>query len=107
MWRSVWRTDPSRVDTWNVGASPGVPTTYSVLPPPMSNTSAGPAERSRPDVAPRNVSRASSSPEITRTSKPWRRPTASVNSAPFSASRTALVATATRRFAPWRSAISR
>ena len=37
----MWRTEPMRVDTWKEGSSPGCPTTYSVLPPPMSNTSVG------------------------------------------------------------------
>ena len=42
MWRSVWRTEPSCVDTKNSTLSP-CPTTTSVLPPPMSSTSVGAA----------------------------------------------------------------
>ena len=38
-WRSVWRTEPMRVETWKPGSLPGSPVTYSVLPPPMSITS--------------------------------------------------------------------
>ena len=44
-----------------VRCAPGRPTTYSVLPPPMSITSTG-RRRHAPAVAPRNVRRASSSP---------------------------------------------
>ena len=40
--RSVWRTEPSCVDTKNSTPSPA-PTTISVLPPPMSSTISGPA----------------------------------------------------------------
>ena len=87
------------------GRRPGAPITYSVLPPPMSITSAVSVRR-RPAVAPRKVSRASSSPEMVRASIPKRSRRSSANSGPFSASRTALVATATIRSAPW-SSISR
>src|SRR5215218_6487097 len=57
----------------------------------------------RPAVAPRKVRRASSSPEIVRASTPYVSRRWSRNAAPFSASRTALVATATMRSAPSRS----
>ena len=56
---------------------PAWPVTYSVLPPPMSNTSVAPTVR--PAVAPRNVRRASRSPEITSVSKPCRRCTAAAH----------------------------
>ena len=65
----------------------------------MSITRVG-SSASRPAVAPRKVSRASSSPVMVSMSKPWRSRTAARNSSPFAASRTALVATATRRSAP-------
>ena len=56
------------------------PTTNSVEPPPMSITERRRASpRSRSLVAPRNVSRASSSPEIVRASRPKRSRTAAVN----------------------------
>ncbi len=57
----------------------------------MTTSSSPPA---RSDVAPRNVSADSSSPVIVRASRP-RSATAAVKSAPLSASRTALVSTAT------------
>ena len=69
-WRSVWRTTPAWVETWKLTSSP-LPTTSSVEPPPTSMTSVGvasPAARSL--VAPRKVSRASSSPAMTRASSP-------------------------------------
>ena len=78
-WRSVWRTAPDCVETWK-SSSPPAPTTYSVEPPPMSMTTTGsgaPAARSL--VAPRNVSRASSSPGIVRASSPKLVAHASVN----------------------------
>ena len=48
------------------GRRPAVPTTYSVLPPPMSITRASASPSAGPLVAPRKVSRASSSPEMVR-----------------------------------------
>ena len=80
---------PAWVETWK-SISPRAPVTSSVEPPPMSTTSSGVASpRSRAAVAPRNVSRASSSPLSVRASRPKRSRTAAVNSAPLSASRTA------------------
>ena len=58
-------------------------------------------------VAPRNVRRASSSPEIVRASMPKRCSRKSRNSGPFSESRMALVASATTGSAPSRSITSR
>ena len=70
------------------------PSTSSVEPPPMSTTSTGAASE-RPIVAPRKTSRASSSPESSRTRKPKRRSTSAQElDRPFEASRTALVAIA-------------
>src|SRR5215213_3192364 len=100
--RSVCRTEPIWVDSWNSGRSPGRPTTYSVEPPPMSMTTVS-RSSARPAVAPTKVRRASSSPEIVRASTPYVSRRWSRNAAPFSASRMALVATATMRSAPSRS----
>ncbi len=72
----------------------------------MTTTGSG-ASASRSPVAPANVSRASSSPEIVRASKPKSSRTRSRNAAPFSASRTALVRTATVCSAPASSIASR
>ena len=69
----------------------------------MTTSSSRPA---RSDVAPRNVSAASSSPVIVRASRP-RSATAPVRSAPLAASRTALVSTATAASAPSASIRSR
>src|SRR5260370_221281 len=44
--------------------------TYSVLPPPMSNTTTRPSRRPSPDRPPRSMSRASSSPLTTSTPRP-------------------------------------
>ncbi len=61
---------PACVETWK-STSPRSPTTSSVEPPPMSTTSSGrPSASSRAAVAPRNVSRASSSPDSVRPSSP-------------------------------------
>ena len=62
---------PSASRRGRSGSSPGWPITYSVLPPPMSITSVG-SSPGRPLVAPRKVSRASSSPEMIRGSTPKR-----------------------------------
>src|SRR6266850_549960 len=67
--------------------------TYSVLPPPMSNVSTGPDSGPSPCRTPRTVSRASSSPLTTSTSRPVVIPSASANERPLDAWRTALVAT--------------
>ena len=81
----------------SAGSSPGAPTTYSVLPPPMSMTSAGPPGGPSA-VAPRKVSRASSLAwDHPRVARRRSRRRLSASSAPFSASRMALVATATTR----------
>ena len=62
-WRSVWRTTPTWVETWKRDARRPRPTTNSVEPPPMSTTSSSrPSGGRAAAVAPRKVSRASSSP---------------------------------------------
>ena len=94
------------MDTRKAGSLPAWLVTYSVLPPPMSITSVC-APAARPLVAPRKVNRASSSPEMVRGSMPKRAPISSRKARPFSASRMALVATATTRSAPRRSITSR
>jgi hypothetical protein len=67
----------------------------------MSITTTGQAASAgRSLVAPRNVSRASSSPVIVRASRPNSAPTRWAQAAPSAASRTALVRTATVRRAP-------
>ena len=107
MWRSVWRTTPAWVETWN-SIFPPAPWTTSVEPPPMSTTTSGVVSAgSRSLVAPAKVSSASVSPSMVRASKPKRSRTACVNSAPFSASRTALVSTPIRVSAPSSSASRR
>ena len=69
-WRSVWRTTPACVETWNSTSLPA-PMTSSVEPPPMSSTSVGvTSSGSRSLVAPRKVRRASSSPDSTCGSRP-------------------------------------
>ena len=100
MWRSLMRTTPAGSETWKPAVRP-MPTTNSVEPPPMSITTVGSTAAGRPDIAPRNVSCASSSPLSTRASSPkLARARASANSAPLEASRTAEVSTA--RFASQR-----
>ena len=69
MWRSLIRTTPAFRDVWK----PTVwswPTTNSVEPPPTSITTVACGLRSRPDIAPMNVSWASCSPSSTRASSP-------------------------------------
>ena len=91
----MWRTEPIWVDTWKPSPSAAVPVTYSVEPPPMSITTVWARSCcARSAVAPRKVSRASSSPEIVRASIPKLSCSSSRNSGPFEASRMALVATA-------------
>ena len=68
----------------------------SVEPPPTSSSSV-PASSA---PTPRSVSSASSSPESRRVRKPYDHSTSPRNASPFSASRTALVATASVRSAP-------
>ncbi len=72
---------PSAWTRGTSGSPPGTPTTYSVLPPPMSITRVGVSPASTPAVAPLNVRRASSSPEMVRTSTRWRCRSASTRSA--------------------------
>src|SRR5437764_846652 len=74
--------------------SPPRPTMNSVLPPPMSTTSTCWSNTGTAWSTPRWMSRASSTPEITSTPTLALTRAASRNSSRFSASRTALVATA-------------
>src|SRR5882724_5297544 len=74
--------------------SPPRPTMNSVLPPPMSTTSTCCSNTGTAWSTPRWISRASSTPEITSTPTLALARAASRKSSRFSASRTALVATA-------------
>ena len=85
--------------------SPWLPTTSSVEPPPMSHTTTLRSNTGTAWSTPRWMRRASSNPEITSTSTPTSR-ARSMNTARFSASRTAEVATA-RMVAPWIAATCR
>src|SRR5215470_2056276 len=92
---SMRRTGPSGRVAW----APSLPrssATSSRLPPPRSPIS--PSASGMPDNTPWAERRASSSPEIMRTRTRQRRSTSATNSAPFLASRTAAVASRSRRF---------
>ena len=74
--------------------SPRSPTRISVLPPPMSTSTRRRSKTGTACSTPRWMRRASSTPEITSTSTPASSRARSRNTSAFSASRTALVATA-------------
>ena len=91
--RFVSRSAPSlRLAT--ASRLPRSPTMSSVLPPPMSHTSARRSKIGNAWSTPRWMRRASSTPDTISTSIPASRCTRSRKSSWFSASRTALVATA-------------
>ena len=95
------RTEPTS-KLWQKDTRPwGSPEMNSVEPPPVSITTRGP-EASRPKSAQAEVthSRASPSPERMSTVTPARCWAAERNSAPFSASRAALVADTAMASAP-------
>ncbi len=91
---SVRRTAPISHETTRSGNVP-VPTAYSVLPPPVSITPIVPPSAGSAETAPRYDASASSSPVSTCSGAPTIFSTRAAKAAPFSARRTALVATAT------------
>ncbi len=103
--RSVSRTAPS-LKLRAARVSPRSPTSTSVEPPPMSTSSRRRSKTGTAWSTPRWMSRASSTPEITSTSMPASSRARARNTSAFSASRTALVATA-RTVPPWLSAMRR
>src|SRR3712207_6453629 len=104
--RSGVGLEPSGSETCMSGPLDASPTMSCAEPPPRSTTSVGPShEVPTAETAPRNPSAASSSPEIRRILSPESSRTLSVNSSPFSASLTALVASMVGPGAPLRAAI--
>ena len=97
--RSVVRMAPNGNDS-SRSTRPSAASTSSSEPPPMSITTVRPTPRSKCASALRKERRASSSPLSKRTRMPVSARTRSRNAPPFSASRTALVATASMRDAP-------
>src|SRR5262245_60258108 len=91
--RFVSRTAPS-LKLRAVSTCPWCPTITSVEPPPMSHSSIRWSKTGTAWSTPRWMRRASSTPEITSTSTPASSQARRTNSSWFSASRTALVATA-------------
>ena len=72
-WRSVWRTEPAWVETWKSGSSRRLPDhELGAAAADVDARAAAARPASRALVAPRKVSRASSSPVIVRASKPKR-----------------------------------
>ena len=87
--------------------SPSAESASSTEPPPMSHVTIRPCPTSKCACALRNESRASSSPEMTRTVRPASFFTCRTNAPPSAASRTALVATHSMRSAPsWRASVT-
>jgi hypothetical protein len=99
--------EPRGSETRSCGPFAASPRMSWAEPPPRSTTSAGVShEKFCPsaETAPRKPRRASSSPEIKRTSRPAFSSTSSTSARPFFASRTALVASTAGCGAPFRAA---
>ncbi len=101
-WRSLRRTDPMSRDCATSTVPSARPRMSSVDPPPMSQTRIGSDSGGNARVAPRKLSRASSSPSSTSGSTPTRSRTPVRNSSEFSASRAAEVAQNLVRATSWR-----
>ena len=122
MWRTMRRSSPPVSGSLFTKRSPrrmtpslklfacctpaAVPSVISVLPPPMSMTTAVPVPTSMPCTAARWMSAASSIPVMTWAWIPICDSTAARKSPPLGASRTALVATATMS-STWRESARR
>src|SRR5829696_891119 len=102
--RSVVRLVPNGSETRSSGPPRASPRMTCAEPPPRSTTSTFPSWRTA-ERAPRKPSAASFSPEIRRIFSPVASRTRPTSSSPFSASRTALVASISGEGAPFMAAM--